>query len=83
MVIFTVIFVVFLIFFATMSVGVLMGRKPISGSCGGVGAALKIDGYVCDFCGNDPNKCESQESPDNPDTVQRELGYNALTDHKK
>lgn len=23
-----------------MSVGVLMGRKPISGSCGGIGAAL-------------------------------------------
>lgn len=59
---FLMVFGVFLVFFVAMSIGVLMGRKPIAGSCGGVGAALKIDGYVCDFCGNDPNKCDSQES---------------------
>lgn len=45
-----------------MSIGVLMGRKPIAGSCGGVGAALADPEYVCDLCGNDPNKCEEQSS---------------------
>lgn len=40
------------------SVGVLMGRKPIKGSCGGVGAALNEPDYICDVCGNDPNKCD-------------------------
>lgn len=45
-----------------MSVGVLMGRKPIKGSCGGVGAALGEKEYVCDLCGNDPNKCEEESA---------------------
>lgn len=41
-----------------MSVGVLFGRKPLSGSCGGVGAALGQKDYVCDLCGNDESKCK-------------------------
>lgn len=45
-----------------MSIGVILGRKPISGSCGGVGAALADPDYVCGLCGNDPNKCEEQKS---------------------
>ena len=44
-----------------MSVGVIMGRKPITGSCGGVGAALGEKDYKCDLCGGDPNKCEEQQ----------------------
>ena len=52
---------------AAMAVGVLMGRKPISGSCGGVGAALGEDNYTCELCGDDPAKCdelsEQQKSP--------------------
>ena len=47
-----------------MSVGVLMGRKPISGSCGGVGSALGDDDYVCDICGGDESKCEEQNAPE-------------------
>ena len=43
-----------------MAIGVIMGRKPISGSCGGVGAALGEKDYTCDICGGDPNKCEEQ-----------------------
>ena len=43
-----------------MAVGVLMGRKPIAGSCGGVGAALGEDNYTCDICGDDSNKCDEQ-----------------------
>jgi len=45
-----------------MSIGVLMGRKPIKGSCGGVGAALGEKNYNCDICGDDPNKCEDQQA---------------------
>lgn len=45
---------------AAMAIGVLMGGKPISGSCGGVGAALGEANYNCDICGGDPNKCDEQ-----------------------
>ncbi len=51
-----------LLVIVAMAVGVLLGRKPISGSCGGVGAALKDPDYICDLCGNDPKKCEEQSS---------------------
>ena len=51
-------FVAFLIVATIMAVGVLLGRKPISGSCGGVGAALGEKDYVCDLCGGDEAKCE-------------------------
>lgn len=42
-----------------MSVGVLMGRKPIAGSCGGM-AALKMD-TACTICGGNPQKCEEEQ----------------------
>ena len=51
-------FAAFLIVATIMAVGVLLGRKPISGSCGGVGAALGQKDYVCDLCGGDEAKCE-------------------------
>lgn len=39
-----------------MSVGVLFGRKPVQGSCGGLN---NIDGMKeCEICGADPQKCE-------------------------
>ncbi|MEQ9022474.1 MAG: (Na+)-NQR maturation NqrM [Pseudomonadales bacterium] len=47
---------------AIMAVGVLMGRKPISGSCGGVGAALGEKDYTCEICGGDEAKCEEQNA---------------------
>ncbi|HEY7885407.1 MAG TPA: (Na+)-NQR maturation NqrM [Cellvibrionaceae bacterium] len=50
---------VMLLVVAGMSIGVLMGRKPIAGSCGGVGAALGEEDYVCELCGNDEAKCEA------------------------
>lgn len=46
-----------------MSVGVLMGRKPVQGSCGGLN---KIDGMgECELCGGDTRKCEELGAPDN------------------
>lgn len=58
---FVITFFVLLAVIIAMSVGVLTGRKPIKGSCGGVGAALNEPDYICDVCGNDPNKCEEQQ----------------------
>lgn len=56
-----------------MSVGVIMGRKPLKGSCGGVGAALGEDNRACDICGGSPDKCEAANADrDGRDT---DLGY--------
>jgi hypothetical protein len=43
---------------AGMAVGVLTGRKPIKGSCGGLGA-LGIDAS-CEICGGDPKRCDEE-----------------------
>ena len=43
---------------AAMAVGVIMGRAPIKGSCGGMGA-LGID-TACDICGGDPQRCDEE-----------------------
>lgn len=50
-------FGVFLLFFIFMGIGYMVKKQPLKGSCGGV-AALMGDTH-CQFCGNDPNKCES------------------------
>lgn len=49
-------FIVMLLAVAGMAVGVMMGRKPIAGSCGGI-ANLGIE-KECSICGNDFSKCE-------------------------
>ena len=55
-------FVLFAIVVLLMSVGVLMGRKPVQGSCGGLN---KIDGMdECEICGGDANKCEEAVTND-------------------
>lgn len=52
---------IMLLFVLLMSVGVLFGRKPLTGSCGGVGKALGEKDYVCDICGGDESKCEEKQ----------------------
>tara|TARA_B100000686_G_C16168938_1_gene655350 strand:+ start:151 stop:366 length:216 start_codon:yes stop_codon:yes gene_type:complete len=56
-------FLVTLMFFAAvitvMSVGVMFRRKPLEGSCGGLGALGLGD---CDFCEGDPEKCDRRTS---------------------
>jgi len=48
-----------LLIVVAMSVGVILGRKPIKGSCGGM-SALGMD-TVCDICGGRPEDCEDDE----------------------
>jgi len=48
--------VVMAVVMAGMAVGVIFGRSPIKGSCGGMGA-LGID-TSCDIYGGDPNRCD-------------------------
>ncbi len=54
--IFVFTFVLVAILLAVMSVGVLLGREPIKGSCGGM-EALGLD-TACDICGGDPAVCD-------------------------
>ena len=56
--------IIFALLITAMAVGVLMGGKPIAGSCGGVGAALGEANYNCDLCGGDPNKCDELRDAD-------------------
>ncbi|TNF05353.1 MAG: (Na+)-NQR maturation NqrM [Gammaproteobacteria bacterium] len=59
-----------------MAIGVILGKKPLKGSCGGVGAALGEKDYVCEICGDDPEKCvETDTAVDN--RAKTELGYDA------
>ena len=41
-----------------MSVGLFFGKKPISGSCGGL--SNLEPGRDCELCGGNPSKCVEQ-----------------------
>jgi hypothetical protein len=62
-----------------LSISVLAGRKPISGSCGGVGKALGDPNYVCELCGGDEAKCaEEKAKPSNSAIADKsDLSYDA------
>jgi hypothetical protein len=47
-------FIIMLAAVAAMAIGVINGRKPISGTCGG----LNNEG-TCSLCGGDTAKCET------------------------
>ena len=76
MMLFLLTFCVILCLVLAMSVGVIAGRGPIKGSCGGM-SALGID-TECDICGGDPNKCDNVEESKSPanlsyDATQKKL----------
>lgn len=57
-------FIVLVAVVLAMSVGVLNGRKPISGSCGGLNN-LGADG-VCELCGGRPEACDDLDQNGDP-----------------
>jgi len=72
-------FVVLLLIMVGMAIGVIMGKKPLKGSCGGVGAALGEKDYTCDLCGGDPTKCDEINEEENSAGV-NDLAYDATAE---
>ncbi|RMF20080.1 MAG: (Na+)-NQR maturation NqrM [Gammaproteobacteria bacterium] len=70
----------FIVVILAMSVGVIMGRKPISGSCGGM-SALGMD-VACDICGGDKNKCEKEKDKITQSEADTSLAHDAMKDGK-
>lgn len=62
---------------AGMAVGVLMGRPPIKGSCGGMGA-VGIDA-ACDLCGGNPQLCDEESGVAPSTQAEAEQFYSADT----
>jgi len=75
--------VVMLVFVALMSIGVIFGRKPLKGSCGGMGAALGEKDYVCDLCGDDESKCEEINASKASTEEKSTLAYEVTQKNKK
>ncbi len=48
---FVVVFFVLAFIVALMAIGVMRGRKPIAGSCGGLNNAMRSDDGKCVTCG--------------------------------
>lgn len=55
---FLAVLVFMLVVVAAMAVGVMFGRQPIKGSCGGM-AAIGMEAE-CDVCGGDKTRCDSE-----------------------
>lgn len=70
-----------LLIMAAMAVGVIMGRKPIAGSCGGLNQLGLKDG--CEICGGKDDVCEEEnrkkgsERRRSDESRGADLGYNA------
>ena len=51
-------FILVSVLVALMAVGVILGRRPIAGSCGGM-RALGME-TECEICGGDAAKCDTE-----------------------
>lgn len=71
-------FIIVLLLFAGMAIGVLAGRSPIKGTCGGM-SALGLD-TACDICGGDPFKCDSPSAGGNNRARREALSYDAMAE---
>lgn len=56
---FVLAFFILLLIVTGMAIGVMRGRQPISGSCGGL-SNLGVDG-ACEICGGAPEHCERRD----------------------
>lgn len=69
--------IIMLLVVGGLGIGALFGRKPLAGSCGGMGNALGEKEYVCDLCGGDESKCEEkQQAADNSSALPYEVKLN-------
>lgn len=69
------VFAVMLLVVLGMAVGVIFGRKPIAGSCGGI-ANLGIE-KECSICGGSRERCEEVSRDKNGNVVEAKLAYDA------
>lgn len=69
-----VVFIFMLILVALMAIGVILGKKPISGSCGGM-SAIGMES-ACDVCGGDKQKCDTEKKKV-ANSASSNLGYDA------
>jgi len=67
------VFLIMLLVVLGMASGVLMGRQPIAGSCGGI-ANLGIE-KACSICGGKRDQCEEVQR--DRDVVPAKLAYHA------
>ena len=72
-------FLAMLTIVAAMAVGVIFGRQPIRGSCGGLGA-LGIDAE-CEICGGSTTRCAESRTGDDARNPVR--GFDPRTGSKR
>lgn len=82
MTIWIIAFAFMLLIMAAMAIGVIMGRKPITGSCGGLNRLGLKNG--CDICGGKDEVCEEENRKRQASARRRsdesrgaDLGYDA------
>lgn len=72
---------IFALVITGMAIGVLLGRKPIKGSCGGM-SSLGMD-TACDICGGDTKKCDEEQSRQKKlETKGSNLAYDAAKNNE-
>lgn len=74
---FLITLLVFCLVMVGMAVGVMNGRAPIKGSCGGMGA-LGVD-TACEICGGNPQRCDEQTRDPKARASEASLYYAADT----
>ncbi|WP_296403456.1 (Na+)-NQR maturation NqrM [Psychrobacter sp.] len=70
-------FGVFVLFFLMMGIGYMVKKEPLRGSCGRV--ANLMGDETCQFCGDDPNKCDKISDDAKQDSKKADqLGKSAI-----
>jgi hypothetical protein len=86
-VVFAATLVVFLLVIGAMAVGVMAGRREISGSCGGLASRTNADGETaCSLCSRPSADCQgpdASESGQSAGTPMREEGDDTATECQK